>query len=382
MQHTPVLIIGGGLAGLTAAIHLSRQQIPVVLVEKEAYPHHKVCGEYISNEVLPYLRWLDADPEPLGPAAITQLEFSVVSGKILSAALPLGGFGLSRYTFDQFLYHKALQNGASVIRDQITDLSFDGEQFSVACASGEQITADVVIGAFGKRSGLDMKLGRSFVQQKSPWLAVKGHYKGVHPDHVVGLHHFDGGYCGVSKVEEDTLNICYLVQYDSFKRYRNIEEHQEQVLYRNPVLKAVMQPATPLFSRPLTISQISFDPKPAVEQGILMAGDSAGLIHPLCGNGMAMAIHAGKIAAEAVMPFLRRIVAREAMEQAYNLQWQHLFRQRLATGRRIAALLQRRHLSAVLVQTFGLFPAMLPVLIRKTHGAPITIPEYAGGYEI
>jgi len=382
MQHTPVLIVGGGLAGLTAAIHLSRQQIPVVLVEKEAYPHHKVCGEYISNEVLPYLRWLEADPAPLGPISLTHLEFSLVSGKRLHAALPLGGLGLSRYAFDHFLYHKALQNGVAVIRDEVTGIDFNGQHFEIATRSGEGFTADVTIGAFGKRSGLDKKLGRSFVQKRSPWLAVKGHYRGAHPDHVVGLHHFDGGYCGVSKVEGERLNICYLVQYDSFKRYRNIEEHQEQVLFRNPVLKAVLQQTTPLFDRPLTISQVSFDPKLAVEQGILMAGDSAGLIHPLCGNGMAMAIHAGKIAAEASLAFLRRALSREAMEESYSRQWQQWFRHRLTTGRRIASLLQHRHLSGMLVQAFGLFPGMLPVLIRKTHGDPIQIPVYAGGYEI
>ena len=45
-----VIIIGGGLAGLTSAIHLSKHNIKVLLVEKTNYPSHKVCGEYISKE--------------------------------------------------------------------------------------------------------------------------------------------------------------------------------------------------------------------------------------------------------------------------------------------------------------------------------------------
>ncbi|RZJ73742.1 MAG: FAD-binding oxidoreductase, partial [Flavobacterium sp.] len=45
--QTEILIIGGGLAGLTAALHLNKQGFDVTLIEKSAYPHHKVCGEYI-----------------------------------------------------------------------------------------------------------------------------------------------------------------------------------------------------------------------------------------------------------------------------------------------------------------------------------------------
>lgn len=61
-----VIIIGGGLAGLTSAIYLSKHKISVLIIEKNTYPKHKVCGEYVSNEVLPFLRFLDIDPILLG----------------------------------------------------------------------------------------------------------------------------------------------------------------------------------------------------------------------------------------------------------------------------------------------------------------------------
>ena len=57
-----VIIVGGGLAGLTNAIHLSKVNQNVLLIEKNSYPKHKVCGEYISNEVIPYLNFLGIDP--------------------------------------------------------------------------------------------------------------------------------------------------------------------------------------------------------------------------------------------------------------------------------------------------------------------------------
>ena len=85
MKENPdVIIIGGGLAGLTTAIHLSKYGLKVTLIERNKYPKHKVCGEYISNEVLPYLEWLGLKIQDLKPSIISKMEFSTLTGKIIS----------------------------------------------------------------------------------------------------------------------------------------------------------------------------------------------------------------------------------------------------------------------------------------------------------
>ena len=90
-----VVIVGGGLAGLVSAIQLSKAGIETILLEKHAYPKHKVCGEYISNEVLPYLNHLGFDPFEYGAKKITRLSFSTYNGKSFDTTLPLGGFSIS-----------------------------------------------------------------------------------------------------------------------------------------------------------------------------------------------------------------------------------------------------------------------------------------------
>ena len=74
MKKYDTIIVGGGLAGLTCALHLSQQNCSVLLLEKYSYPHHKVCGEYVSNEVLPYLNSLGIDPFSEGAIRITNLK--------------------------------------------------------------------------------------------------------------------------------------------------------------------------------------------------------------------------------------------------------------------------------------------------------------------
>jgi flavin-dependent dehydrogenase len=375
MKANPdVVIIGGGLAGLTSAIHLSKSGLKVILIEKNEYPKHKVCGEYISNEVLSYFQWLGLDISDLKPSLISKMEFSTAKGKIISGHLPLGGFGISRYELDNYLYLKAIENGCQIIQDTVTDIQFIENEFRIFTSDTIEFKSKIVLGAFGKRSNIDQKLNRDFIQKNSPWLAVKAHYSGDFPNDLVGLHNFKGGYCGVSKVESNKINICYLADYDTFKQYKNIEEFQLKVVCKNPHLKAIFENSTILFEKPITISQISFEKKEAVENHILMIGDTAGLIHPLCGNGMAMAIHSAKIVSELIIEYLdNKISSRKELEEKYTREWNTNFKSRLATGRFLSKILRMENLAGFLMQLLAIFPFLLPRIIKKTHGKPIIL---------
>lgn len=367
-----VLILGGGLAGLTAAIHLSKLGLKVTVIEKNSYPKHKVCGEYISNEVLPYFEWLGIDIVKLLPTSLTKLQFSTQNGTTITTELPLGGFGISRYTLDFHLYTIALSNGCTFIQETVENVIFDNDAFTVTTSIGTLFKSKIVLGAFGKRSTIDVKLNRGFIQKKSHWLAVKAHYNGNFSNDLVGLHNFKGGYCGVSKVENNAINICYITNYEAYKLYKNNEEFQKMVLSENSHLKLLFENSTLIFEKPLTIGQISFDKKEAVENHILMIGDTAGLIHPLCGNGMAMAVHSAKIASELVINYYDcKNTSRASLEEEYVKKWKFNFEKRLKTGRFIAEILQQPRIASILMRILVQFPFLLPIIIKKTHGKPI-----------
>lgn len=371
-----ITIIGGGLAGLTAAIHLSKIGLKVILIEKNEYPKHKVCGEYISNEIVPYLDWLSLDISELNPTQISKLEFSTADGKMIHCDLPLGGFGVSRYALDAFLYQKAIQNGCEIIQDNVEDIVFENGVFTISVSNNRKFFSGIVIGAYGKRSNIDQKLKREFVGKKSDWLAVKAHYSVGFPDDLVGLHNFEGGYCGVSKVENNVVNICYLASYASFKKYKNIEDFQSQIVVKNPHLKEIFETSKMLFETPLTISQVSFDKKELIENHILMIGDTAGLIHPLCGNGMAMAIHSAKILSELIEKLHKKeIKSREQLEKRYMYEWNSNFKNRLSMGRFLAFILQKHKASVFLMKIMIKFPKLLPIIIKRTHGQLVTMND-------
>jgi flavin-dependent dehydrogenase len=369
-----VLIVGGGLAGLSSAIHLSKQNLSVLVIEKNSYPKHKVCGEYISNEVLPYLKFLDIDVFKLGAKKIDKFQLSTTKGQLISADLPLGGFGISRFCLDEALANKALENGVEIRQDVVEDIQFSNDEFSVVTKNNEIFKAAIVIGAYGKRANLDVKLDRKFIKTKSPYLAVKTHVKGDFPEDVVALHNFEGGYCGVSKVEDDSINLCYITNFESFKKFKDIGEFQEKVVFRNSHLKTIFNKTVPVFEQPLTISQISFEDKKPVENHILMCGDTAALIHPLCGNGMSMAIRSAQIASVLIIKFFNSELSnREALEKQYLREWNTAFKLRLKTGHLVANLFNQPRISELLMQGLKWFPGILPHIIKRTHGKLMTI---------
>lgn len=370
MRELDICIVGGGLAGLVAAIHLRKNNYSVLVLEKNDYPKHKVCGEYISNEVLPYLQSLSLNIPSLHPTKINTLSFSLVSGVTTTTTLPLGGFGISRYNLDHYLFQEASKLGCTIIQETVLDINFLDDQFTVS-TNKNYYNSKIVLGSFGKRSNLDVKFNRTFIQNQSNWLGVKAHYDVDFPDDLVGLHHFRGGYCGISKVENNLVNICYLCNYETFKKFKNLEDYQNLIVCENPNLKQVFEKATLVFEKPLTISQISFDKKKCVENNILMIGDTAGLIHPLCGNGMAMAIHSAKLASDVVIKYLENTVSREEMEKEYTKNWNFNFKERLRMGRLLGKLLEKENMAQYALKLITIFPFLLPMIIRKTHGNPI-----------
>lgn len=367
-----IIIIGGGLAGLTAALDLSRYGHDIVLFETHRFPLHKVCGEYISNEVNPYLKQLGIDLMAEGAVAITYFEISTLKGYSTSTKLPLGGMGMSRYALDNLLYQKAVKQEVSFVFSKVTDVTYNIDQFTVL-ADNKSYSAKVVLGAYGKRSALDKALGRPFSFKKQGWLAVKGHFEHDHfPQNKVALHNFEGGYGGLSRTESGAVNFCYLTRYRSFKKQGDITTFNKNVVARNPYLKKFLAEARPVFENPMSIAQIAFQEKEPIVNHIIMCGDTAGLIHPLCGNGMAMAIHSAKLASECVHHFLKdRSYSREQMEKDYIRIWNRTFKRRLWYGRKLQNMLLNKRYIDTGIRLAGASKKLLQFIIAKTHGKPI-----------
>jgi menaquinone-9 beta-reductase len=363
-----VVIVGGGLAGLISGIQLARAGISCTVIEKKSYPLHRVRGEYISNEASHFLKQNHLYPDEFSPPIINQFQLSSVTGEQAIIPLKMGGFGISRFSFDHFLFQQALKEGIQVmVNTEVDGIIFHGGKFTIN-TQVKDFECDLVIGSFGKRSKLDVFLKRPFIKKRSPFTGIKYHIKTNHLSNRISLHNFQGGYCGVSNVENGITNLCYLTAREQLRNYGTIQELEKEVLCHNPLLREIIIHSEFLFDKPEVINEISFESKAPVENGILMVGDAAGMIAPLCGNGMAMAIHSAKIASELSVLFCRGEIGRDELEKRYSFEWKRKFQNRLWRGRQIQRLFGNKFLSEISVNLLLHSQPLANAIVKSTHG--------------
>ncbi len=370
-----VIIAGGGLAGLALSIQLARAGYSVALFEKEAYPYHKVCGEYISLESWNFLEELGLPLSDWNLPIIHRVLLSAPSGLSIEQELPLGGFGISRYKIDAALAGIARSAGVALYESvKVVDMIFEHSSFRVQTSAGT-FTSAVACGTFGKRSNLDIKWRRAFTRKRSNrlnnYIGVKYHVTGDIPADQIGLHHFKDGYCGISQIEEGRCCLCYMTTAGNLRDSGNsIPEMEKTILRQNPFLEKIFSSVVFLFPQPVTISQISFEKRAQVENHLLFIGDAAGMAPPLAGNGMSMALHGSKIAFYCIDVFLRGQMPRYEMEQEYTDRWNRQFGRRLWVGRLLQSWFGRSSRTNLLLYSLKPFPKLVSFLIRQTHGQP------------
>jgi flavin-dependent dehydrogenase len=302
-------VVGAGPAGSAAATILARGGRRVLLFEKDSFPRPKVCGEFLSSDALPNLGKLGVREavERAGPERIDRGSIHWPGGRSISFRLPAPAYGLSRLLFDDLLARQASNAGA--------DTRFNARVTSVETLPGvfqlrfsharvkREVRSRFVIGAWGRWDALDRKLDRGFRLARSRYFGWSRDYEGntAWLAGQVRLYVFAGGYCGLSRVEGGRVNLAGVVLESVLHRQ---QAGWEGVLARakgsNPALAADLAALTPGSTDFLGTGPVFFTAKPPSEDGILMAGDAAGVIDPFSGEGQAAALASGILAGETV----------------------------------------------------------------------------------
>ena len=374
-----VAIIGGGLAGCNAAITLARRNRRVLLLEAKPYPHPKVCGEFLSPECISLFAESDFLPvlQRLNPVTITKVQITAPNGSTWRTEFPVPALGISRYALDAAFARYIAQQGVEV-QDGVRVTEIVGslrECFSLTAHTPQGMQtfqATAVIAAHGKRSNLDRRLKRTFLSRHQPYIALKRHFRGPPLPGQIDLHVFRGGYCGMSEVEDGITNVCLLVRQDVFQSafkdaHIDIEGFIRWMCSQNRHLRDWFAQAAPVYPEWLSIAQVPFVGKTSVEGDLLLAGDAAGMIAPLAGDGMAMALHSGKLAALLIDRYLAAELTAPELKKTYVRTWNATFSARLRLGRVLQSIMLRPSLLAPGLRLLNLFPALGDFLLVRTR---------------
>lgn len=345
MKMKKIHVIGGGLAGLSAALCLSRKGHDVEVFEKKKYPCVKLCGEFLSPEGLSCLNRIteissSVLEKELNLKPVRHFAWISRNGRTLKMTLSPGGWAVRRDRLDFWLASQASKAGAWV-------------RFGERGAPVEGVKQ---LWATGKEhDGL-----------KSNFFAVKGYAADSGFDMLEGrdvvLFQLHGGYIGFTRMHDGELSYCALLNRKLVLRnwrFTNWSDLQEGLFQTNPRLSLLTQSVRSASASHIGSARFDFQTRHPVREGIWYAGDAVQLVPPFVGDGMAMALEGGELAAG--------LLNAGASDSAYHAAWRKKFIGRIRLARILHPIFWSQRITEPCLTMMNLFPDFAPWIYSKTR---------------
>ncbi len=321
MHKKRILIVGGGVAGASLAIRLAKQKFEVLVVERDRFPRHKLCGEFVSPECLGHFESLGVidSINEIGGDAISETRFFSEKGRSLRVPSEWfyeggnGALGISRAEMDFRLLQKAEKLGVEILEEtkcvgvKLTDGKISAVSVRDKNHNDREIAADLFVDATG-RSGVVGKLAnrsRGLKERKTKirHIGFKAHFENVKLEKgVCEIYFFRGGYGGLSYVENGTANHCFLIDSSVAREFKgNADAILENVIFENVRAREALKNADKKFDW-LGVSVEKFGKqKRNLCENLISIGDSAAFIDPFTGSGMLMALESSELLSKTVL---------------------------------------------------------------------------------
>ncbi len=270
MRAGELTVIGGGPSGCAAALAVLAEGAPVTVFEKSRAPRHKVCGEFLSPEILPILDSLDLTAAFFAARPVRLTHAVLHLGRTAKQfRLPEPAYSLSRLRLDQLMLEAASLRGAQVRTERLRP----------------ETTTQPTVLAYGRQ--VPARRGKRL-------FGFKAHFRGA-TDESVEMYFFLGGYVGISPVEDGLVNVCGLAPEDLLTAC----EFQPERLFPDR-LRARLQTLDRTFEWLMTGPLVYRDQFPSGSTAYA-AGDALGFIDPFTGSGILSALLTGRSAGQAAV---------------------------------------------------------------------------------
>lgn len=341
------VIIGGGVAGLSAAMRLTELGANPLIVEAGNYPAHKVCGEFFSSQSIPVLEKWKIKPVPISAINIHS-DLMTVEYRFPS---PAGS--LSHFKFDTQLAEKAVQQGAKLLtQTKVTHLHFENNLHLIELSSGQKISASNLILATGRLPNFKQNPTAKFV-------GIKAHLNGTSFENNLEMFLFKEAYVGISPIEDGKCNFACLVKKDLFDQCKtslSVIEHlkSQNSLFNQLLSKTRYKDADWLQA---FIPHFGIKKPPRLPHAYFI-GDARATIPPITGNGLSMAIQSGMMAAE---------YALEQDFSGFEKAWNTRFKRSIFFGKLFHTCAIDPRLRKSFIHLAALFPGLKDMIFRYTR---------------
>ncbi|HSV67871.1 MAG TPA: geranylgeranyl reductase family protein [Mycobacteriales bacterium] len=323
-----VIVVGAGPAGSTAAYYLAQSGLEVLLLEKARFPREKVCGDGLTPRATKALVAMGIDTSPEAGWMHNRGLRVYGGGRVLHldwpelASYPNYGLVRTRYDFDELLARQARQAGAKLVEQCAVDgpvLDATGRVAGVTAKLGPDkapmtYRAPVVVAADGVSGRLALALGVARREDRPMGVAVRRYYTSPrHNDDYLEswleLREGDNllpGYGWIFGMGDGTCNVGLgaLNSSASFQ-HTNYRQMLTRWMAATPAEWELTEEHATGPTRGAGLP-MAFNRTPHYLRGLVLVGDSAGMVNPFNGEGIAYAMEGGQMAAEHVAQALAR----------------------------------------------------------------------------
>ncbi len=350
-----VLVVGAGPAGTVAARQLAAAGVRVRIVDRATFPRDKLCGDTLNPGCLAMLERLDravARRIRARAVAITGMTITGPGDVSVNADYPSGltGAAVLRRELDEWLLEAAVSAGAcfdpgvAVRGPDIVDDPLRVSGVRSMCGRREYVLrARVLIAADGRTSRLATNLGLTKFAAKPRRWAYGAYFAGVSGMSAHGEMHIRGqGYVGVAPLPGGIANVCVV------RERPNLTAGQRPLAVIADAI-AADRTLRDRFATAAAVSDVAILGPLAVESvaagcpGLLLAGDAAGFVDPMTGDGLRFAIRGGELAAHAALseletgvPAHRQLLASRTREFAGKWRMNRALRSLVGSRRAVA----------------------------------------------
>ena len=305
-----VAVVGAGPGGIAAALTAHRHGCSVVCVDKAGFPRDKTCGDGLTTGALRDLEALGLTREELFDLGMVTVHETVLvspSGRKIVLPLPVGR-GLyaavaKRQDLDAALVALARRGGVEVREEcAVEKLAPRDDEVELLLGDGHSLRARFVVAADGHWSSVRRALDPEAPRDLGEWHAARQYFADVNDDRLWVLFERDllPGYAWVFPTPDGGANVGFGVLPADGRSGRELKQLWPALLAR-PVLRDVLGPharaTEPVRAWPIPTR---YDPARLAHGRVLFAGDAAGVVDPMTGEGIAQALETGQFAAEAV----------------------------------------------------------------------------------
>jgi geranylgeranyl reductase family protein len=377
MKEYDVAIVGAGPAGSSTAITLAQRGYHVALIDRAVFPRDKLCGDFLNPINWPVLDELDVSQDVLARphAEISTFRITAADGAEAFSALPMAGerqfgLGLRRFHLDHVLLERAKRVGVSVNEGvKVTAVEMDSHGWRLDIdRGGEHVSARAkfVVGADGRQSSIARQLGVGSHRTK-PSTSVGFEIQLRNVSAVTGsveIHQFGGGYAGVARVDENTINLGFAVQRSLLGRSVSFESLRERFLCHNSVLDKLLSASEPV-SALRSVWPVYFPRRKCFGAGFLLVGDAARVTEPVTGEGIFFALRSGQLAATTIAAALREGNLSMVRLSEYDRACRAEFGARLRLNSLIRVLMYRPKLLSLAIRLLGSRKRLLESLVNS-----------------